>query len=182
MTTDLDALLALSRTVPLTGTDIEELRNAIPTLIERVREAEAESLTLRQAMWQGWADLGFDTDGDSGPGAYIAAMGLDGWIQSWLRDIRQSEKDWQDGEDELLERLDLLRVEKVAAEARVKELEALGTTLAEIDASCQTKLAHRLAALEAGIRALAEKCDGGGSWVAPGMAHRLRALLTKGGE
>lgn len=88
--------------------------SVVSALVQRTRDAEfraevqagslaqaaRELAELKQAMWDGWAILGFDTDGDTGPGAMIAGMGLSGWVQSWLRDIRQARLDADEGEQE----------------------------------------------------------------------------------
>lgn len=87
--------------------------SVIKSLIERVRAAEAQTDRLTKAMWLGWAALGFDTDGDDGPGAMIAgAASIDGWVESWLRDVRQHVLDSDEGDAELEADNERLRTER----------------------------------------------------------------------
>jgi hypothetical protein len=60
------------------------------------KDAEA----LAQAMHDARAILGFDNDGDLTPGAYLT-RGVEPFIESFLADMREQRKDY----DDLLEEL-----------------------------------------------------------------------------
>lgn len=78
----------------------DEATVRVSELEHRLVVADEKVGRLTQAMFDGWAALGFDTDGDTGPGAMIAGAGLDGWISWWLRDVREHVKDNDDGDEE----------------------------------------------------------------------------------
>lgn len=103
-------------------------------------ELSREAVALRQGLWDVWVALGHDTDGDTGPGAWIAGSGLDVWIAGVVRDAaewrRQSEDDYAADTDALrdeVERLEsrtvarstwaLEKVRREAAEAKVAAVE-----------------------------------------------------------
>lgn len=87
--------------------------------IDRITELEAEVERLRQGLWDVWAALGGDTDGDTGPGAWIAGMGVDGFIAGVLRDATEWRRQWEDDYDA---DTDALTVRAEAAEAEVERL------------------------------------------------------------
>lgn len=84
-------------------------------------EARAERDLLAQAMFDAWAALGFDTDGDTAPGAQIAgarfAAGKGSryakWGARWLLDVRQHRQDDDDSAEEWV--VDLRELAKLRA-------------------------------------------------------------------
>lgn len=140
---------------------IVEAVNAYPELAARVRAAEAERDLLAQAMFDGWAELGFDTDGDTGPGAMIAgAKSYATYAEWWLRDIREHRAADDEGDEEW-----------------TRDIDKLDKTLAE------------LTALRDGVRKLADEwestdSDGGGYAAGdnPDPWERTEALRALVGE
>jgi hypothetical protein len=90
-------------------------------------ERRAENDRLRQGLWHTWAALGHDTDGDTGPGALIAGMGVDGFIGMVVRDAtkwRQESEDDYDADTSRLEaEISRLRVEVSQLQADLTESE-----------------------------------------------------------
>lgn len=63
---------------------------------------ETERDELVMTMWHAYAILGFDTDGDPTPRAWIAGSGgIKPWSQSWLAAVREARKDHDDCIDEV---------------------------------------------------------------------------------
>lgn len=80
----------------------------------RATKAEQERDELAQCMWDAYAVLGFDTDGDETPAAWIAgARSHAGFARQWLAEVKQARL----AHDEMTD-------ECVSAEARVAELKA----------------------------------------------------------
>ena len=90
----------------------------VRAVVVRGLAAEDEVKRLRQGLWDTWAALGHDTDGDTGPGALISGMGVDGFIRMVIEDAKtvmaENDADWTHE----LDRAD-------AAEAKVARVEAL---------------------------------------------------------
>lgn len=116
-------------------------------LERQLADANAERDLLAQAMWDGWAALGFDTDGDTHPGALIAGAGSYAkFAEWWLRDIRLHRKDDDEGMDEYAALDDELR----AARAALNRVAALADEWADCGiGSCSDNLAALYDALTA---------------------------------
>lgn len=54
-----------------------------------------DATKLAQAMWEGLDVLGYDLDGDLTPAAALAG-GVDGFIESFLGDMHQMRKDYDE--------------------------------------------------------------------------------------
>jgi hypothetical protein len=85
-------------------------------------ERRSEVDRLRMGLWDAWVALGHDTDGDTGPGALIAGMGVDGFIAMVIRDAATWRKE---SEDDYANDTDRLEVRAREAEAKVARVEAL---------------------------------------------------------
>lgn len=87
----------------------------------------AECVLLTQALWDTWAALGHDTDGDTGPGALIAGMGLDGFAAMVVKDAatfrEESERDYDNDISALEVERDEWKRRAEAAEARLAAFE-----------------------------------------------------------
>ena len=79
----------------------------------------AENERLRQGLWGTWVALGHDTDGDTGPCALIAGMGVDGFIGVVVRDAATWRKESEDDYDADTSRLEAALAEERAKVARV---------------------------------------------------------------
>ena len=51
--------------------------------------AEGDAEKLAQAMYDALVALGFDSDGDDTPAAWIAGSGVDGFIQSFIDEVTE---------------------------------------------------------------------------------------------
>jgi hypothetical protein len=69
-------------------------------LADAVEALVAERDAYAQGLWDAFAALGYDTDGDPTPAAAIGGMGSTGFVESILRDVREyrlgSEKDYEE--------------------------------------------------------------------------------------
>lgn len=54
---------------------------------------------LADALWDCWAHTGADLDGDTGPGAIIAGMGLRGFAEVVVEAVRELRCDYQEALD-----------------------------------------------------------------------------------
>lgn len=54
---------------------------------------------LADALWSIYATSGADTDGDTGPGAIIAGMGLRGYAEVVVEAVRELRNDYQEALD-----------------------------------------------------------------------------------
>lgn len=120
---DTAALRALARSAHEEGWFVTgEVTDPIFALCDEVDRLRAERDLLAQAMWDGWAALGFDTDGDNGPRAQIAgARSYETWAQQWLRDVREHRKDDDEALDESIQADHDLREARTALD-RVRAL------------------------------------------------------------
>jgi hypothetical protein len=102
--------------------EVTRLRAEVERVRERNQAAWDEIRKVRQGLWDTWEALGYDTDGDTGPGALIAGMGVDGFIAMVVEDAatyrRESEEDYANDTDALTARAESAE----AALTRVREL------------------------------------------------------------
>lgn len=54
---------------------------------------------LADALWACYAASGADTDGDTGPGAIIAGMGLSGYAEVVIEAVRELRNDYEEALD-----------------------------------------------------------------------------------
>lgn len=73
--------------------------------------AWCRTVDVAQALWDTWAALGHDTDGDTGPGALIAGMGLGGFARMVVEDARKWREESESDYDALEAERDALRAE-----------------------------------------------------------------------
>lgn len=195
MTTDLDALLLVARNVPLTGTDIATIKAALPELIERVRDAEAQRVFYasndpRDLM------LSAARNGKRADAAEARVAELEAAVpkrtHDWLAHCKRLDAERDAVSDDLAKAWKELG----ATESRVAELESALSkatdngrlmVLEDRDQYDQTikqigedraTLAARVAHLEAGIEALAEAEASWGDQRMPNGKFRYRAALN----
>lgn len=77
--------------------------------------ADAEQAELRQALWDTWAALGHDTDGDTGPGAWIAGSGIENFARTVVADATEYRRECE-GE------MERQYAEAQSAEAKVAQM------------------------------------------------------------
>lgn len=80
-----------------TWDDDDQPRSVFPEpLTERLTR---ENAALRQGLWDTWAALGYDTDGDTGPGAWIACSGVSNFIATVVKDAAEFRRQQEDDYD-----------------------------------------------------------------------------------
>lgn len=127
-------------------TDVAAVAGTLVKAIRQRNEARAERDVLAQAMWDAYAVLGFDTDGDTGPGAWIAgAKSCQAFAGQWLAEVRGHRKDHDDLSDEW-EKAEAGRDAALAQLAATKDAlahslrsQAAMRRVAALDGSCHTR-------------------------------------------
>jgi hypothetical protein len=123
----------------------------VPLVDRETAELRAEVERLRQGLWDTWAAIGHDTDGDDGPQHWIAGMGVDSFISTVVRDAaawrQQSEEDYDADTESLTARAEAAEAESARLASEQRELAAqvagLRSVVAKVEALVDSWPAYR---------------------------------------
>lgn len=146
------------------------LRADLAHVRERNQAAWDEIRRLRQGLWDVWAVLGHDTDGDTGPEAFIAGMGIDGLIRMVVEDARTWRRESEEDYDK-----DTMRLERKLADAIGERDSVMVELKANVRALADERARWKVS--DAALREATERAEAAEAQVA-----ELRRIVMQGGQ